>query len=744
MEELELTEIIEIIKKRKFVLFQFILVSVILTTIYLYEADPVYQATTKVLIESKPPKTVSIENILAQGAQDEQFFITQYSLFQSRSLIKKLLVKLDLLGSEEFAPHPFINIAPLKDWIKSKMIEMGIIKAKKDPADPYSTLVDEFVTDRLEISPIEDSKIVVIRFQGYSATLTAKITNTLVDLYIASQVEYGKILEADAEKWLKFQSDTLSKRLEASNSKMREFIKRERMVELDDKRDFTNQQYRETLSATTQVQTKIIKLRSIIQQVENFKTSPKQLFDTIPEQLLDSIPESLKDATITKLRSSYLDEVLRFENLSKNLEPSHPDLIQSQQKIKAIEARIPAEMDRLLKSLKTDYKATLRQEQELALLQNRQKENLMELDKKTIQFKKIEEKAESNKKLLDQLLDRGNELGVYSSYYVPPIRIVDRAEVPTKPIKPKVSFYLILSLCIGIFGGLILIFLVESIDDKIISEDDANRQLPYYLLGSVGMFGEKGIFNSAKKIAARYMKEFQNLRTKFLPLLSENSTKVFMVTSTYPGEGKTTVTANLAVSLGEVGKKVVIIDADLENPKIHTHFGTEKNPGILKYLSNSKMIQPTPIETKNLGVWVIPADEPSNGSSDQSPSSPDVLFSLYFPSLLYELKKNFDVILIKSAPVLCGTHTRIIENFCDGILFVMASGRSDKKIIQNMVGRLASTPVEIKKRRILNGASGQIPELPGETNSNFKRFRIILTKVKDKKEEIYGYEQFRK
>ena len=103
----------------------------------------------------------------------------------------------------------------------------------------------------------------------------------------------------------------------------------------------------------------------------------------------------------------------------------------------------------------------------------------------------------------------------------------------------------------------------------------------------------------------------------------------------------------------------------------------------------------------------------------------------------------FDVILIKTAPVLSGSHTRIIEKCCDGILFVMASG-IDKKITQNIIDQLASTPVQIKNRRFLNRKEDKIPELPGEVNSNHKIFRIVLTKVKDKKEEVFGYEQYKK
>lgn len=734
MEDLELAEIINSIKKRKFVLFLFVLVSVVLTLIYLLNTPPMYKATSKILIESKPPKTISIEDILVQDYQDEEFFKTQYSLFQSRSLIKELLIKLELLGSAEFNTSPLIDFAPLKKWFTATLVYFGILEKKAEaPAqtDPYSLLINQFL-ERLEVVPVKDSKIVSIEFQGFSPLLTAKITNTLVDLYISAQMQHQMGLEAGAEKWLKSQGQEMSKWLKQSNRKVQSYIEQKNLVELDDKREFSNQQFRETLTEISRVQTEIIKLKSLVQQVESFRGTPDKLFD--------AIPESLKDETITNLRTLYLNEVIKQEYLSKNLKPSHPDRIQSLQEMKAIEARIPQEMTRFLASLKADLRAIQRQEQELKLVQRQQKTKLMELDKKTIKFKQIEEEAESNKKLMDQLITRGKELDVYSSYYVPPVRIVDRAEVPITPFKPQKSKFLILALTFGMFGGLIMIFIMESMDNTIKNEDDVKSQLPYRLLGSVEEYAN-GFFSSSKENAYKFRREFQNLRTNFLPLLKEDASKVFIITSSFPGEGKSTVTSHLAISLGEVGKKVLIIDADLENPKIHVKFDTQKTPGIVNILSNSKNIKQILIKTRFAGVWVISAGELSGNAQ----SSPDVLFSLPLPALLDGLKDTFDVIFVKTAPVLSGPHTRIIEKCCDGILFVMASGKSHKKVTRDIIDRLASSPIDMKKRHFLNGDEGLVPQLPGEIESSQKTLRIILTKVEGKKEDVYGYsKQYKK
>jgi len=730
MEELELTEIIKIVKKRKLTLIFCILASVGITASFLSTMVPFYQATAKVLIESPPSKKISIEDILVQNADNDEYLNTQYSLFRSRTLIKSLIQELHLESSNEFTDtSPFNMFNPLKVWINSILAKTWISqegKPEEITTDPYSPLIDIFL-ERLEVYPEKKSKIVNIHFQGISPVLVAEITNTLVVLFIRDHIDYQKTLEANTEKWLALKGDEMNKQGKNYFSEIQDFKKKQNLFELDGKRDFADQQYSETLAEIAKVRTNISKLNSLILQMRRLKLSPQKMFY--------SIPESLKDGTITKLRDSYVEEKIKFDNLSKTLKRSHPDLISISIKIEAIKARFSGEMERFLKSLEADFRALLKQEGDLNLLQKKQKEKLLSLDNKTVQLKQMIGEADSHKKLLEQMVTRGKELEIFSSYYFPPIRVVDRAEVPRKPVKPRIGIALALALSVGVFGGLVLVFFRESLDSSLKTEDDIGRKLPYLLLGSLGWYGKNGISKSSKN-AIKLKEEFQNLRTRFLPLISENPNKVFIVTSTFPGEGKSTVTSHLAISLGEVGKKVAIIDADFENPKIHANFGVEQTPGIIDILSKSNGKRPIPIKTKHSGVWVIPAGEPS--------SSPDVLLSTSLPLLLDRLRKVFDVILIKTAPVLSGSHTRIIEKCCDGILFVMASGMSDKILIQKMISQLTSTPIEIKNRRFLNRREDKIPELPGETPSNQKKFRIILTKVKDKKnEEIFGYERYK-
>ncbi len=733
MEELQIAEVIKIVKRRRKTLILFVFAPVILTAIYLFTVPPVYQATTKVLIESKPPKPLSTQDIWVQDSKDDQYLNTQYSLIKSRSLIKKLIIELNLLENKEFEDaSPLINTKPLRNWVSSRLEDMGISQKRKlgnFEADPYSPLVNK-ILKRLKVVPVKESKIANIHFQGFSPPLIAKIANTLVDIFIREQMAYQEVLEADAHRWLSRKVDELTKRVSKSNLEMQSYVKNKDMVELDNKRNFANQQYRETLSKITSVRAKIFKLKSLIQQLRNVNLSPEKMFY--------SIPESIKDDAIRQLRKTYISEKIKFDKFSKTMEPSHPDLKNILRNLKAIEARIPLEIDSLLRSLISEFKATKEQEKELRLLQKRQKAEIMQLDVNIFQFNQIKQDAESSKKLQDQLMTRGKELEVYSSYYVPPIRLVDPAEVPTKIIQPRKGISIILALTFGLFGGLIIVFFMESIDDTIKNEEDVDLQLPFPLLGSVRWFKNDGYFSSSDKGKSTGTADFRNLRSRFLAMISEKPNKIFMVTSATPGQGKSTIVSNLAVSLSHVGKNVLVVDADLENPKVHEKFEIQKFPGLINILSTPKVWRKAIVKTKYPGLWVIPAGRQNLKFS----YSPDVLFSTVLKSFLFGLRKNFDVILIKTAPTLTVSQASLVEKYCDGILFVVASGVSNKKLIQKAIAQLDSIPNEIIGKHYYRRKEDRNGILPGGGDGNEKYFRIVLNKVKECDETPYGEKQY--
>ena len=729
MDDIHFSEIINIIKSRKGIIGVIFLISMAWTAFYLIKRVPVYQATTKVLIESKTPKGIPSEEIFVKDYRENQFLITQYSLFESRSLIKKLIQELNLIDNKELKNSlSFINISPLKNWIKSLLADLGFFRqGRKGGAnlDPYTPLIDEFLK-RLHVDPLEKSRILSIHYEGFSPDLSAQIVNTLVDIHIREQMEYQYALGEDAKNWLNLEADKLTKRYEDSQTKMQDFVENAKLVDLDDKREFTNQKYRETLTEIARLKAKKLKLKTLVQQLKKTELSP--------EKLLDAIPSSLTNETISHLRTAYLEEKIEYDKLTKTVKPTHPELIASSARIKSIEARIPKELSGFRNSLESDYKASEQQEEELKELIKNQNTEIMELDKNILQFNQLKRESKSINELLFQIKNRGKELDVILSFSLPPIRIVDRAEVPAKPIKPRMGLSLTLGLGFGVFGGFLLAFLREMTDDTLKNENDVERQLPFYLLGSIGWNKENGDFKSAAKKYPVWAEEYRYLGNKLLSLMSKRSLKIVMVTSATPGEGKTTVVSKLAYSLGQAGKKAVIVETDYKNPKIYKIFGVDKNEGLISQSDGKINFGINPIKTEYQGVWVIPAGEEPKGN----PISPDEIFSRNFKHYLRKLKKDFDIVLVKAPPSLSLSHANFIEKFCEGIIFLIASGISDRKTIEKAIGQLVSSSVEMKNGQYLQGG-GQIDSPTGNEKTNKKLFRILITKVKNKEECIFPY-----
>ncbi|MFQ5450305.1 MAG: polysaccharide biosynthesis tyrosine autokinase [Nitrospinaceae bacterium] len=734
MDDLDIKDVLQIINRRKFVLIAAVGLSLILAMAYAFNMDPIYRASAKILIDQKAPKAISIKDVLVYDSKQKEFLNTQYALLKSRSLVKSVILKLHLEKSEEFKRKPpLMDLTPLKQWTNSLLEQAGIKKKKKGlkvETNPYTPLIDSFL-ERLKIVPMKDSKIVTIRFFGFSPFWVAKITNTLTELYISQSLEFRSQIETGAGDWLKIKIEELKGKIKNSELKLQKFITQRNFIDSGEKRDFSVQKLTELIKEESRAKTERLRLQTLIHELKEFSDDPFQMFQITPE--------SIKSDAIRELYRNYNDLKGQLNVLSKNKGPRHPDIISLSQKVKTLENRIPKEMDRLVKSLELDYKSAAAREKDIKSSVEKQRKRIINLDKDAVQYESLKQEVETNKKLFDMLLNRVKELDISSNYNETNIRVVDRAEVPILPFKPKKALNMVLALCIGMAGGLLLIFFLESIDKNLKTEGDVDRQLPYPLLGSLGLFPKKESPLPVTTNNSVFGEEFRSLRTHLLSSISTNPHKTILITSVLPEEGKATVVSNLAIALGQIGKKVVLIDADLKNSKGHKIFGTDISPGLVDGLTDSEQLKGIFQKTQYPGLWLVPA-----GRADPSSSfSVDLLFSQVLQSFIKGLKNMFDVILIKAPPVLSGSDASIIEKSCDSILLVVQSGASNKTMIQRAIGQLLSSPPQTKSQGLFRRKEDKIKNLSRDADSKSKFLGIVLNKVKNKNKEYYGHQRKR-
>lgn len=306
----------------------------------------------------------------------------------------------------------------------------------------------------------------------------------------------------------------------------------------------------------------------------------------------------------------------------------------------------------------------------------------------------LEQETAANREIYNSIYKRLREMEVTggSTIWVD-MKIIRQAGVPYLPIRPNKKMNTLLSLFIGFFMGVSLAFFLEYLDSSIRSVDDVKSYLRVNALGmvpevefeNVDMLTMKGVAEKEGstrvmwstndlKIPLYVAEAYRIIRTNFVFGAVDKSLKIFQVTSAVKGEGKTTTTVNLGISLSQVGLKVLLVDADLRRPSIHKTLHLNTNTRGLDQLLNGEMslegaVQQTPVP--NLSVL-------TSGGIPNNPS--ELLSSNAMRDLMVKLRTHFDVILIDSPPVISVADAPVIASHVDGTILVVRAGYIPRRL----------------------------------------------------------------
>lgn len=255
------------------------------------------------------------------------------------------------------------------------------------------------------------------------------------------------------------------------------------------------------------------------------------------------------------------------------------------------------------------------------------------------------------------------------------VKIMDEAQVPKFPVSPKVSLNIIIAAFLGFITSLGIIFLMEYLDKTIKTENDVAKYLGISLLASVPFFQHRGSTNKYSSIFVNrdpkspISEIFRSLRTNIKFTSVEKDIKTIVFTSAGPNEGKSTVVANLAVTLCRAGSRVLVLEGDLRNPTVHKKFGLLNFHGLTSALINNKSyaeyLQNSML--KDLDILTCGL---------KPPNPAEILGSNKMKVFLDAVKKDYDYILIDTPPAVVVTDAALLASICDGVILIVGSGEA--------------------------------------------------------------------
>lgn len=647
-----------------------------LTAIVVLSMTPRYQATATLMIEAEQAKALSIEEVYGLDSSRKEYFLTQFEILKSKRIAEAVVKKLNLTTHPEFDPEQQEAGFSIRSMLPFLAKETPVLTPEEAEALKLQQVTDAFA-GRLTISPVRNTQLVKITFESESPQLAAKVANTVADVYINSHLEAKLEMTQQATTWLNSRLDDLRLKLEASESKLQAFQEQEGLVDVEGVRGLAAQELNEITEQLLTARKELKQAASIRELVSASNT------DIVA---LASLPEVLNHNVIANVKQAEVEASRKVSELSRRYGPKHPKMIAAQDQLASVESKLRDEVRQLVAGIESEYQAALSNERSLSRELNETKGEYQVISRKESRYSELKREADVNRQLYSAFLTRFHETNETSSFEAANARVTDPAIPPRVPAKPNKKLIVALAMVVSAMLGVMLAFLFEALNDGVRNPDDVENKLAQRMIGLLPWVEHaKGQRLSLRTFFEANQHQFaesvRTLRTSLVLSHLEKPAKIISVTSSIPGEGKTTVSENLAFSLVQM-EKVLLIDADMRRPSVGKDFGLPVyQPGLSNLIAGSATLAECVHHDEKSGLDVIPA-----GAVPPNPQ--ELLASPRFEKALQVLADKYDRIILDTAPAQVVSDALVVSRVADSMLYVVKSDSTRQKVINDGIGRL--------------------------------------------------------
>ena len=645
--EIHLRDYLRTIYKRRYTVYTFFVIVFVVVVIGTFSATPVYKATTEVLIEKVEPSNLSMMYPY-NFSYDPSFYETQYQLIKSASVAQKVVEMLDLQKTyASYFPDRRDSFSDLDEEVKR-------------------TRLANMISGNISVSPIKDSKIVTISYMSENPEFAALVANSVAKAYISEILDMKMSSTRYALEWMSKKAEEEKSKLEKSERALQDYMRANDIVTLQDKIAITPEKLSEFNTQLIQAETRRKELESLYRTIK--KT---------PIADAETIPAISSDPTVASLRSEILNAEQNIEELAKKFGQKHPTMIRAREDLKTLKEKREQQIRRVIQSIKNEYELAKSKEEGLRSALSSSKNEALSLNEKFIQYGVLSREVETNRQLYDALIKRIKEQSVTEEIQTVNVWVVEKAQIPKSPVRPKKSLNILLGIIVGLFGGVGLTFFFDYLDNTIKSPDDVETRLGLAVLGMVPLLQPKdGNIEELllQKPQAPFSEHYKNLRTALLLSSASKPPQNILVTSMGPEEGKTVTSMNLALSIAESDYSVLLIDSDLRKPRIHSIFGLNNTKGLSSYLAGT---------SSSINIIKGPKENLSIIPAGPLPPNPSELLSSYkLHELIRVLKEKYNIIIWDSPPLMTVTDGLILSKVLDGTVIVTKAGKTTFDIVR--------------------------------------------------------------
>jgi polysaccharide biosynthesis transport protein len=622
---------------------------------------PVYRAW--VTLEANPPAVaVSDEQTRQQDSQASNtfdFVATQVGLLGSRTVSERTAQELNLANNPD-------------------------VVGQGGDASQRLRAATSTVLGGLKVVAPEQGQLIKFSYDSTSPPLAALVANGVADSFINTSLQRRYEASAYARNFLERQINKTRSDLEKSERAVVEYAQQQGIINTGGS---VSPDGKQATGDTNSLQGEsLVELNTALAAATARRVAAEGAY----REALSTGPTSEVNNSVQPLRQELAKLQSDYQLKREFMKPEHPEMVSLQSQINELQRQIATQAAQAssgrINGLLADYRGALSAERALQARVGQLKGDVLNLRGRSIQYTILQREVDTNRALYDALLQRYKQIGVAGGVGMAPVSIVDRAQVPTFPVKPNLLMNLLVGLGLGLMAGVAGAVGLEFVNDTIKTREDIRKKLSLPCLGTVPKTGQRDTFvedlkNPTSMISEAYSAIVAALRFS----TEEGMPKVLLVTSTRSGEGKSSSALAIAQNFARRERRVLLIDSDLRKPAFKA---ANDRVGLSKLLTTSDPVRDHIVETQHQNLWLLP-------SGPLPPNPADLLSTGRIRKIITEAKEGFDLVVIDGPPTIGLADAPLLAAAAGSVLFVIESGKTRTRGAIEALNRLEATGTRI-------------------------------------------------
>jgi succinoglycan biosynthesis transport protein ExoP len=656
-----LAQFTKILRKQRWKLLTFVCVAMAGAVAVQFAVPKVYEATAVVKVDRHTVGGVVGQEASQVSSVDDmdQIITTQIEMAQSDPVLRPVAERYNLLATE-------------------KSVKSGNSKATGEPGAAPIEL------NGLKISRPPNTYLVRISYRAHDPQLAANVANAVAQSLTEHANDTVKNSYEQVSALVAQDMTALRTKMESSAKQLAEFEKQLNMVDPSQRSTILTARLSQINTEFTAAQEERIRREAILAQVNgsqslaSAQTAQAAAQDTLLNEAIQRLNTARQQFALAR---SYYGE-------------GHPEFAKAQKQVQEVQSQVDELQARAKDRARAEYRQALERENRLHSVVQQTKAEGDGLRAVALQYEQLRSEAENDKKIYEDLATRTRIAGINQQFQNATVQIAARALVPAAQIFPKLLINLALALIISGVLGILIAVLANALDTTLSDSDEVASQLHVNVIAAIPAAklppnlspNLAAVADSSKRSAqliSSYDEAIRTVRTALNLASTDRPIRSVLVTSAVPGEGKSTTAAHLAMAYAQIGRKVLLIDANFRRPALHKIFSEEDTTGFADVLQGKRSYADAIRKSEQPGLFVMPAGPLPRRATD--------LIGIGFSKILDKLRREFDLIIIDAPHVLGASETQELAGIADGVLLLTKASATNGKLVSEALSTILRT-----------------------------------------------------